>query len=37
MFAAILIMTLVLLPILTPATITAYHALAAIRRRPASA
>ena len=37
MFTAILAMTLVLLPVLVPATITVLHALANIRRRTASA
>jgi hypothetical protein len=37
MFAAILIMMLVLLPVLIPATITAFHGVAAVRRRRASA
>jgi hypothetical protein len=37
MFAAIFTMMLALLPVLIPAIISAFHALAAIRRRPASA
>jgi hypothetical protein len=37
MFTAILTMILALLPVLVPAIISAFHALVAIRRRPASA
>jgi hypothetical protein len=37
MFTAIFIMMLALLPVLVPATISAFHGVAAVRRRRASA
>ena len=34
MFAAALILMIVMLPVLIPATISAFHAVAKLRRRP---